>query len=184
MKNNAAGIGGIAAVLIVLIGSVSHAQDFTHVRIRFDELSKRIDIVSGKKLPDYSQAERGSLRFYRGRLDSPEEGFAYFFDGRSFQGIKGLALLRKMPGPGAWAIVGSRGWRGAENATVSTNPLTVCEIEHHAVSFIPINPKTEKPESRVYVLLDDLYLIQWKVVDHWVATMGQAEFDAAQGRMY
>jgi len=184
MKHTPLKIIGLAAVLVAAVCAVSFSQDESPVRITFDRHSKRIDIVTGKQLPDYTLAERGSILFYFGRLDKPEEGFGYFFDGRGYQNIKGLAVIRKMPKLGTWAILGSRGWRGSEQTTVRTNPLTICEIEQHAVSFIPLNTGTKKPGPRVYVLLDDLYKIQWREVDHWVATMGQDEFDAAQGTMY
>jgi hypothetical protein len=162
----------------------SFAQNDPPVRIAFDKNAERIDIVTGEKLPEYHLAQRGSIRFYRGRIDTPENGFAYFFDGRSFQSVDNLALIRKMPALGAWAIVGGGGWQGSENAKISTNPLSICEIEHHAVSFIPLNPKTGKPDPRVYVMLEDMYMFQWRDIDHWVATMGQEEFDAAQGSLY
>ena len=184
MRNRRLKIAGIAAALIMAACMNSYGQDESPVRIVFDKNSERIDIVTGKKLPDYTQAQRGSIQFFFGRLDKPEDGFWYFFDGRSFQDIKSLALIRKMPALGAWAIIGGRGWRGAEEAKVRINPMTIREIEHHGVSFIPLNPATKKPDSRVYVLLDDLYLIQWKEVDHWVATKSQAEFDSQQGILY
>ncbi len=184
MRNNLLKIAGLTAVLISMLCMHSFAQSESPVGIEFDKDSERIDIKTGSKLPDYRLVKRGSIQFFFGRLDTPEEGFYYFFDGRSFQNIKSLALIRKMPRLGAWAIVGSRGWRGAESATVRTNPLTVCEIGHHAVSFIPINPVTKKPDQRAHVLLDDLYGIQWREIDHWVATMDQEEFDDAQGTFY
>lgn len=184
MHNNLLKIAGIAAVIIMLVCMNLLAQDESNVRITFDMNSKRIDIVTGRQIPGYIKAKRGSIQFFYGRLDTPEEGFWYFFDGRRFQNIKSLALIRKMPALGAWAILGGGGWRGTDNTTVKTNSMSICEIEHHAVSFIPINPTTNKPDRRVYVLLDDLYMIQWKDIDHWVATMGQKEFDAAQGTLY
>lgn len=184
MRNNLSKIAGLTVVFILMLCMHSFAQSESPVGIEFDKDSERIDIKTGSKLPDYKEAKRGSIQFFFGRLDTPEKGFYYFFDGRGFQDIKSLALIRKMPRLGAWAIVGSRGWRGVENPTVRTNPLTVCEIGHHAVSFIPINPVTEKPDRRVHVLLDDLSGIQWREIDHWVATMDQKEFDDAQGTFY
>jgi hypothetical protein len=177
-------IAGIAAVLIMVVYGNSYAQDQTPVRIVFDKNSKRIDIITGKQLPNYTFVQRGSIEFYQGRLDKPEKGFWYFFDGRSFQNSASLALIRKMPNLGAWAIIGGGGWRGTENSTVQTNPISICEIGHHAVSFIPLNPTTKKPEPRVYVLLDDLYIIQWKEVHHWVATKSQEEFESEEGIIF
>ncbi|MCE5249704.1 hypothetical protein LLG96_05735 [bacterium] len=175
----------IAGTLIMIVSMNSFAQNQSPVRIVFDKNSPRIDIVTGKQLPNYTQAQRGSIQFYYGRLDKPEEGFWYFFDGRSFQNIKSVALIRKIPALGAWAILGGGGWQGSDNTEVQTNPISICEIEHHAVSFIPINPSTNKPDPKVYVLLDDLYMIQWKDnINHWVANRSQSELDSQQGIFY
>jgi len=184
MFNKRLKFAGMAAVPIMIICMNSFAQDESPVRITFDKNSKRIDIVTGRQLPDYTQAQRGSIQFFYGRLDTPEKGFWYFFDGRGFQNIKNLALIRKMPSLGAWAILGGGGWRGTEDTKVETNPISICEIEHHAISFIPLNTATKQPDPRIYVLLDDLYMIQWKKVDHWVATKSQTEFESEKGIVY
>ena len=173
-----------AAALLMFLSFHSFAETDPPVRIQFDEQSKRIDCVSGKKLPDYTLAQRGSFQFFFGRFDTPEKGFWYMFDGRGFQEIENLALIRKMPAIGAWAIIGGGGWRRSKDSTIRTTPMNICEIMHHAVSFIPLNTATKKPEQRVYLLLDDMYMIQWKEVDHWVATKSQKEFDSDKGAVY
>ncbi len=175
---------GIVGYIIVLFSVSALAGSEPPVKIIFDDDAKRVDIKSGKKLPAYTEAERGSLQFFRGRLDEPEKGFGYMFDGRGFQNFEYLALIRKMPALGAWAIVGGGAWRRSRETRIITNPLNICEIEHHAVSFIPLNLKTGKPDERVYLLLDDIYMIQWKEVDHWVASKSQKEFEDAIGKMY
>ena len=184
MQNKLLKIAGITAVLIIVFYVNSYVQEQDPVRIVFDKNSKRIDIVTGKQLPDYKLAQRGSIQFFQGRLDTPEKGFWYFFDGRSFQNVTSLALIRKMTALGAWAIIGGGGWRGTDNTTVQTNPISICEIGHHAVSFIPLNQTTKRPDPRVYVVLNDLYMIQWKDVHHWVATKSQEEFESEEGIKY
>ena len=173
-----------SAVLLMTLCFHSFAKSEPPVRIQFDKQSKRIDCVSGKELPNYTLAQRGSFQFFFGRFDTPDKGFWYMFDGRGFQEIENLALIRKMPSLGAWAIIGGGNWRRSKDSTIRTSPMNICEIFHHAVSFIPLNPSTKKPEPRVYLLLDDMYLIQWKEVDHWVATKSQEEFESDKGIVY
>ena len=150
-------IAGIAALLSAVFPMLSIAQTESPVLVEFDKDSARLDCMSGKKLPDYTQAERGSFRFYYGRFDKPDDFFWYFFDGRRVQKLGNLALIRKMEKLGTWIIV----TKGGDSSVTDRFPRTICEIEHHAVSFIPLNPKTKKPDPRVYVLLDDLHRIQW-----------------------
>lgn len=179
MQNNVLKIAGIASVLIMVICIISNAEGEPPVRIGFDKNSERIDIVTGKKLPDYTQAKRGSIQFFRGRLDTPERGFWYFFDGRRFRSIEGLAFIRKMPSIGCWIIARDSRRDGTQN----DHPKENCEIIHHAVSFIPLNDRG-KPEQRVYVLLEDLEKIQWKEYDHWLATDTQDQLEAKKGVIY
>lgn len=175
-------IAAFALLIAVCLGV--YAENDKPVRIVFDKNAKRTDIVTGKTLPDYTQAERGSFQFFFGRLDKPERGFWYFFDGRRFQSIDRVALMRHMQPQGLWAILGGGGWQGNEPQVVRTNPVSICEIQHHVVSFIPLDLKTGKPDKRVYVLLDDLHLIEWYPVDHWIGTATQEEYEALKGVMY
>ena len=170
----------LAFVIAVASCSASFAQGEPPVRVVFDKDSPRIDIVSGHRLPDYTQAQRSSFQFFNGRLDKPDNGFWYYFDGRRFQGIDDLAFIRNVKSNGCW-IMGSRGRNGQ---IPTTFPSQNCEIEHHAVSFIPLNPSTGAPDPRVYILLDDIHLIQWAPYDHWAATVSQGDFEAMAGIIY
>ena len=178
----------VAAVLVLAFGGSACAQDESPVRISFDRESTRTDIVTGRKLPDYTMAQRGSIQFFNGRLDSPVNGFWYFFDGRRFQQVSRTVFIRKLKFIGTWVIAGTRRWGDegdtAEGPVPTTHPKTNCEIGHHTVSFIPLNPVTNVPEARVHVLLEDLELIQWKPYDHWLVTDSQEVLESKQGTVY
>lgn len=169
-----------AAAAILGSGAMTSAQDDTPVRIVFDSHSSRTDIVTGKALPDYTKAQRGSFQFYNGRLDKPDPFFWYYFDGRRAQNLNSLAFIRNMKTIGTWIIAP----RGKDGATPSVHPNTNCEIEHHALSFIPMNPSTGRPDPQVFVLFDDIHLIQWAPYDHWTATVSQEQFDAMAGTIF
>ncbi len=173
--------GCIALAVVLALCPVSFAQGKTPVKIVFDRNAERIDLKSGKVLPDYTEAVRGSVEFFYSRLDKPEKGFWYFFDGRRFQQIERLAMIRHMPGLGAWAVIGIR---GSDPGDVQLNPMSICEIGHQAVSFVPLNPKTGKEDPRVYVKLVDVHMMQWQPVDHWVAKQSQAELEKKKGKNY
>ena len=49
----------------------AHAQASAPVNIEFEPDSNRIDLLTEKNLPDYKEAEKGSFRFFTGRLDEP-----------------------------------------------------------------------------------------------------------------
>ena len=176
------------AVLVLAGGGICPAQDNSPVRISFDHASKRADIVTGRILPNYTQAQRGSFQFFQGRLDTPENGFWYFFDGRRFQSVDRTLFIRKLKSTGTWVIAGTARWGEGDqtkDATVPTaHPNTNCEILHHAVSFIPLNPSTGKPEQRVYVLLEDLELIQWHPYNNWLVNDTQETIEAKRGIVY
>lgn len=175
----------IAAVLALAACLNAFAQNESPVRIAFDNHSKRIDIVTGKALPNYTRAQRGSFQFFFGRLDTPDNFFWYYFDGRRNQYINNVALMRKMQPQGVWAILGTGGrYDSASDRTVRTNPITIAEVQHHAVSFIPLNPATQKSDPRVYVLVEDMNLIQFAPVNHWMATLGQKEYESEKGKKY
>ena len=164
------------------------AQDDSTIRISFERESKRMDIVTGKVLPNYTKAQRTSLQFFNGRLDKPENGFWYYFDGRRFQSADRTFFIRKLKYIGTWVIAGSGRWGEADQTksgvVPTAHPNTNCVIEHHAVSFIPLNPSTGNPDPRVYVLLDDLELIQWRPYNHWLVTMPQKELESLKGIVY
>ena len=121
-----------------------------HVKIAFDEKSKRIDLVTGKELPDYKLAKRGSVQFFLDRLDEPDRFFNFFHDGIRQGKIESLNLIEKVqPQFSIWRL---RYKNGGKNTP---------RLHHKAVSFIPINSRTDLPDRRVYVMLNDLKLIEW-----------------------
>ena len=179
MLNKCLGIISAAAVMIIAASFNSYGQDNTPVRIVFDTNAKRIDIVTGKQLPEYTQAQRGSFQFFNGRLDKPDNFFWYYFDGRRNQDIDKLAFIRNMKSIGTWVIA----LKGDDKIPTAA-PNVNCEIEHHAISFIPLNLTTGKPDPRVYVMIEDIHLIQWAPYNHWLAKVSQKEFESMAGRIY
>ena len=154
MRCNLSKITAIAAVLIMVILINSFAQEKSPVRIEFDEDSKRIDLITGRELPDYIYAQAGSFQFFMGRLDEPDNFINYFHDGLRRVYIKELALMRKEQERFAiWALV----WKNGRGLHPTYGP----RIHHLAVSFIPLAPSTGKQQRRVYFLLNDLKLIEW-----------------------
>lgn len=164
------------------------AQNDRPVRVSFDRRSQRLDIVTGRQVPDYTRAKRGSFRFFQGRLDTPETGFWYFFDGRRFQEAERTLFIRKLPGTGTWLIAGTSRWGEPDqtgSAKIPTaHPNTNCEIGHHAVSFIPLDQSSGREGPRVHVLLEDLELIQWHPYDNWLVTEPQEALEAKKGTVY
>jgi len=124
------------------------------VRIAFDRSSKRIDLVTGLELPDYTLAKRGSVQLFRGRLDKPETAVTFFHDGVRTANISALALMEKVQQQ--FAI-----WRLRYKSGSKNTP----RIHNLAVSFIPLEKGTNEPGRRVYVLLNDLTLIDWRTED-------------------
>ena len=177
MHKNLLKIAGILTVLFLLVSMNSFAQDTTvsPVRIVFDNNSERIDIVTEKQLPNYTQAQRGSFQFYDKRLDSPTDHINYMFSTMISSKVKDIILMRKMHPQNVWALSGSDKILGLKTIIVADI------VKEYAVSFIPLNPVTKNPDRRVYVLLQDMYLIQWADVDHWAATKSQAEYESEEG---
>ena len=99
------GIVLLAVALAVFARGDSFAQTGDPVRIAIDRDSERLDIVNGNKLPDYTLAQRGSIQFFFGRLDSPDNFFWYFFDGRRRAYIENMVAMRKMQPRGVWIIL-------------------------------------------------------------------------------
>lgn len=189
MKEKSFKISLITTLLISLFCLNVYAQEDTSpVRIMFDKNAKRTDIITGKQLPDYTQAQRGSIQFYYGKLNSPENGFWYYFDGRRFQGINNMAFMRKMPSIGCWIVATAPVNRGGQSRTQTppvqtAHPQQNVEVWHHAVSFIPLN-KNGQPQPKVYVKLEDMQLIQWQPYNHWLATETQDQVEAKIGTIY
>jgi hypothetical protein len=166
-------------ISMFVIGSI-FAQVLPSVRILFDTGAKRIDIITGKQLPNYTLAQQGSFQFFNGRLDKPDSIFWYYFDGRRNQDVNQLAFIRNMKSLGCWIIAEKE--RSGKIPNVS--PRVNCEIEHHVISFIPLNPTTKQAEPRVYIPIEDLHLIQWAEYDHWLATDSQADIESKLGSIY
>lgn len=180
MHKNLLYIAGIASVLTVIFCTNSFAQNSNSspVRILFDKNSQIIDFVTGKQLPEYSKALRGSFQFYDGRLDSPTDHINYMFSTMISSKVKDIVLMRKMHPQNVWAISGSGNILGLKIVIVADI------VKEYSVSFIPLNPLTQKPDRRAYVLLQDMYLIQWADVDHWAATKSQTEYESEKGYIY
>jgi len=187
MQRNLLKFAGVVAVLTVIVCMNAFAQEDTSpVRIVFDKNAERIDIMTSQQIPNYTQAQRGSIQFFHGRLDTPENGFWYFFDGRRFQDVDNLIFMRKMPSIGCWIIASKGRYRGGEetsNEVPTVHPKQNCEVFHDAVSFIPLD-RNGNPQARVYVLLEDLYMIQLGQYNHWLATETQEEVEAKEGVIY
>ncbi|MDP2982804.1 MAG: hypothetical protein Q8O92_05695 [Candidatus Latescibacter sp.] len=173
-------IAEVAAFLLMAVSFDSLAQNNSPVRIVFDKNSKRIDMVTGKQLLNYTQAQRGSFEFFEGRLDLPVKKINYMFATMVSANFDNVALIRKMHTHNIWALVTMSG-----KSLEGMNPIMTADVvKIYAASFIPINPATGQPESRIHVLLDDMYLIQWVDVDHWLANKSQEEYESEQGVRY
>ena len=136
------------AVLLAVSGIVQ-AADSPPVKIAFDEHSARRDLVSGRELTNYTQVERGSILFYLDRLDKPDKFFNFYHDGVNQAQISSLRLIEKLqPQYDLWRL---RYKNGGKNTP---------RIHHKAVSFVPLS-SSGQPERRVYVLMNDLRLIDW-----------------------
>lgn len=136
--------------------------------------AQRTDILTGRKLPEYGLAVRGSFLFYEGRLDRQVEKINYMFASMVSVNIDNLILIRKLLPPQIWALVYKAG-----NTIQGLDPVMAADVvKTYAVSFIPLNPNTHEAEPRVHIMLDDLYLIQWKTLKHWLADKTQKEHEA------
>ena len=134
---------------IVLSLSTVFGQTDKTVTIAFDEKSSRTDLITNEKLPNYSQAQRGSFQFFLDRLDTPDRNITFYHDGIQNVSIDNLLRIEKVQSQFAiWRLLYKRGSKNTPR------------IHHKAVSFIPLNVKGEA-QKRVHVLLDDLKLIDW-----------------------
>ena len=153
MLNVIVKIKSIIIVLLVFTFCNVFAQETPSVRIAFDKASKRIDMVTGRELPNYRFAQRESFQFFRGRLDEPEDVIHYFHDGARTVPAKNLRSMEKF-------LKSHALWRLTYKTGRSNSPQYIPRIHTLAVSFIPLSD-TKEAERRVYVLLDDLRLIDW-----------------------
>ena len=186
MHKNLLRIAGIAVILIMIVCMNTLAQDTSPVRIVFDKNSQRIDLMTGEQLPNYTQAQRGSIQFYLGRLDAPVDGFWYFFDGRRYKDVNNLIYMRKIPSLGCWLITPglyTDPTQSAAGGIPSDHNRENVEIMQNAVSFIPLD-SNGRPQPKIYVLLDDLELIQWAPYNHWMVNDTQEQIRAKAGVVY
>jgi len=137
------------ALLTVVSGAVS-AQEDSPVTITFDSKAERMDLVTGRQVPDYTLARRGSLQFFICRLDEPDDFVTFFHDGIRKAKVADLQSMEKVQEK--FAV-----WRLRYKSGGKNTP----RIHDLAVSFVPLSEETKKPERRVCVLLKDLTLIDW-----------------------
>jgi len=143
-----------AAVCLSVMAGFLVAGAESPVRIEFEKNSKRIDMITGKKLPDYRLAVRGSFQFFSGRLDEPEDFVRYYHDGPRKAPVERLRSMEKFqPSHFLWRL------RFTGRAD---SPQYTPRVYSLAVSFIPLNNETKKPERRVYILLNELRMIDWE----------------------
>jgi len=143
-----------AAVCLSVTAGFLIAGDGSPVRIEFEKNSKRIDMITGKKLPDYRLAVRGSFQFFSGRLDEPEDFVRYCFEAPRKMPVERLRSMEKFqPSHSMWRL---------KLTGRADSPQFIPRVYSLAVSFIPLNNETKKPEKRVYILLDELRMIDWE----------------------
>ena len=150
MKKNSHIITSIFTMFLVLTCMNAYAQENTPVNITFDKNSKRMDLITKKELPDYKQAKRGSIQFFLYRLDEPNDFINFFHDGVRQAKINSLRRIEKVQSQ--FAV-----WRLRYKSGSKNTP----RIHHQSISFIPISPTTGEADRRVYLMLDDLELIDW-----------------------
>ena len=153
MLNSQLKIPGIIFILLILMCMNSFAQSNTPVKIVFDEDSQRIDLITGRELPVYKLAQRGSIQFFMGRLDEPHDYVTYFKEGVNRISIARLEKITKLQEQfGIWRPY----FKGERDGTPTSQ-----NIRSLAVSFIPLSKSNNEPERRIYLLLNDLQEINW-----------------------
>jgi len=150
MKKTPHFVISVITIILVLACINAYVQETTPVSIAFDKNSKRIDLITKKELPDYKQAKRGSIQFFLYRLDEPDDFINFFHDGVRQAKINSLRRIEKVQSQ--FAI-----WRLRYKSGSKNTP----RIHHQSISFIPISPTTGEADRRVYLMLDDLELIDW-----------------------
>jgi hypothetical protein len=139
----------ISLLLIIYFAIAVSAQTNNPVKITFDKNSKRIDLITGKQIPDYKLVQRGSFLFYLDRLDKPDTFFNFYHDGVNKAQQDQFEFIEKIQAE--YDIWRFRYLNGSKNTP---------RIHHKAISFIPIS-STGQPEQRVFVLFNDLQRIDW-----------------------
>ena len=139
---------GFLLLFVIMVGN-TFPQETKQVKITFDDKAERVDLKTGKALPNYTHAERGSIQFFLGRLDHPDAFFNFYHDGFQTAKIEDVKSMEKTQEQFAiWRIYFKSGWKNTPR------------VQHQAISFIPIGADGKTGE-RVYVLLKDLRRIDW-----------------------
>ncbi len=137
------------------IGSV-RAQEGPEnpVGLEFEPDAARIDMVTGTTVPAVSFAVRGSIEFYSGRLDSPEDFVRYYHDGPRTVPAANLRSMEKFKRSHSQ-------WR-LRMTTRRDSPQYIPRVYSLAVSFVPADEQGQPAGGRVHLPLDDLRLIEWE----------------------
>jgi len=143
-------LAGLIAVLIMLVPLNSFAQNEPPVGIEIDSKSERIDLITGKQIPDYKQAVRGSVQMFLERLDTPEDAVRYIRGGIMVPKLNDLRSLTKyQPRLDFWYI-------NFKSGAIHSGPVI-----QKAISFVPLSLTKNEPAERVYLLLNDMQAIIW-----------------------
>jgi hypothetical protein len=150
----------IVLVSVMLLPmALAVADESTAVKISFDELAERVDIVSKTPVPDYEFAQRGSLRFYLWDINQPQDFFTYLHDGVRTVPIENMISMEKVHDPhGAWDSFAV--WIISMKSGFRNSP----RIRELGVSFIPLEPSASglQPGERVYLKMSDMKEIIWE----------------------
>ena len=149
----------MAVMLLLMAFADAFADESTPVKISFDELAERVDIVSKTPVPDYEFAQRGSLRFYLWDINDPQNFFTYLHDGVRTVPIENMISMEKVHDPhGAWDSFAV--WI----ITMKSGNRNSPRIRELGVSFIPLESSASgmQPGERVYLKMSDMKEIIWE----------------------
>ena len=130
------------------------------VKIAFDASAKRVDLLTDEKIPSYTYAQRGSVRFYLWDINDPQDYLTYLHDGVRNTPIAELVSMEKVQQQ--FCV-----WILSFTQTRRNSP----RVRELAVSFVPVTvedsggKKSYKSGERVHLLLNDLKKIEWGEVD-------------------
>lgn len=156
LKINVINIAVLFFILSCIPLKAQVSSETSPVRISFDNESKRVDLLTGKETPAYEYAQRGSIQFFLWDINKPQDFITYMHDGIRTMKIADLTVMEKKQKQ--FAV-----WKIAPR----TGGVNTPRIRELAVAFIPLSvqgtgsQKVFKPESRVYLRLNDLNLIEW-----------------------
>jgi len=140
-------------VLAASVAAVVFAAGEDPVAITFDPSKKPVDLLTGEAVTPCSQAQFGSVQFYMTRLHEPLDHLTFFKEG-----------VNTIPKSRLWKIVKEQEqwdiWRPWFKGGHDGYPITQ-DMRTMAVSFIPLDPKTNKPGKKVIILFNDLNKIEW-----------------------